>query len=146
MTLVLFGTCTSLNDAISIAALYLSIIHMACRLRRENKKWRVYSKMLINENRWRAQRYGIEKSLVDFGKSKLVPYKNLANELIDLVREDAKILKCEKEINKIKNIIKTGTSADKQVKIFKEEIKKSNNKRIALDKVVKFLMKETINF
>ena len=139
-------TCTSLNDAISIAALYLSIIHMACRLRRENKKWRVYSKMLINENRWRAQRYGIEKSLVDFGKSKLVPYKNLANELIDLVREDAKILKCEKEINKIKNIIKTGTSADKQVKIFKEEIKKSNNKRIAIDKVVKFLMKETINF
>ena len=102
--------------------------------------------MLISENRWRAQRYGIERGLVDFGKSKLVPYKSLVNELIDLVREDAKILKCEKEINKIKNIIKTGTSADKQVKIFKEEIKKSNNKRIALDKVVKFLMKETINF
>ena len=57
-------TCTSLNDAISIAALYLCTIHMACRLRRENKKWRVYSKMLIDENRWRAQRYGIEKSLV----------------------------------------------------------------------------------
>ena len=118
-------TCTSLNDAISIAALYLCIIHMACRLRRENKKWRVYSKMLINENRWRAQRYGIEKSLVDFGKSKLVSYKSLADELIDLVKEDAKLLNCEAEVNKIK---------------------KSNNKRIALDKVVKFLIKETVNF
>ena len=139
-------TCTSLNDAISIAALYLCIIHMACRLRRENKKWRVYSKMLINENRWRAQRYGIEKSLVDFGKSKLVSYKSLADELIDLVKEDAKLLNCEAEVNKIKNIIKKGTSADKQIKIFKDEIKKSNNKRIALDKVVKFLIKETVNF
>ena len=139
-------TCTSLNDAISIAALYLSVIHMACRLRRENKKWRVYSKMLINENRWRAQRYGIEKSLVDFGKSKLVSYKNLANELIDLVREDAKILKCEKELNKIRNICNSGTSADKQIKIFKDEMNKTNNKKLALDKVVKFLIKETINF
>ncbi len=40
-------TCTSLNDAIAIAAIYLCIIHMACRLRRENKKWRVYSKMFV---------------------------------------------------------------------------------------------------
>ena len=139
-------TCTSLNDAISIAALYLSIIHMACRLRRENKKWRVYSKMLISENRWRAQRYGIEKGLVDFGKSKLVSYDKLIDELIELVKEDAKELNCENELKKIKGICKSGTSADKQVKIFKEEMKKTNNKRISLDKVTKFLMKETMNF
>ena len=66
--------------------------------------------------------------------------------MIDLVKEDAKLLNCEAEVNKIKNIIKKGTSADKQIKIFKDEIKKSNNKRIALDKVVKFLIKETVNF
>ena len=139
-------TCTSLNDAISIAALYLCIIHMACRLRRENKRWRVYSKMLINENRWRAQRYGIEKSLVDFGKSNLVSYNKLADELIDLVKKDAKILNCESEVKKIKNICKVGTSADKQIKVFKEEMKKSNNKKLALDQVLKFLVKETMNF
>jgi len=138
-------TCTS-NDAISIAALYLCIIHMACRLRRENKRWRIYSKMLINENRWRAQRYGIEKSLVDFGKSKLVSYNKLADELIDLVKKDAKILNCELEVKKIKNICKVGTSADKQIKVFKEEMKKSNNKKLALDQVLKFLVKETMNF
>ena len=139
-------TCTSLTDAISIAALYLCIIHMACRLRRENKRWRIYSKMLINENRWRAQRYGIEKSLVDFGKSKLVSYNKLADELIDLVKKDAKILNCESEVKKIKNICKVGTSADKQIKVFKEEMKKSNNKKLALDQVLKFLVKETMNF
>ena len=139
-------TCTSVNDAISIAALYLCIIHMMFRLRRENQKWRVYSRMLIDENRWRAQRYGIEKGMVDFGKSKLVPYKNLLDELVDLVKEDAQELNCVKELQNIKKIYKNGTGADKQIKIYKDEMNKTNNKKIALDKVVKFLIKETINF
>ena len=117
-------TCTSLKDSISIAALYLCIVHMVHRLRRENQKWRVYSKMLINENRWRVQRYGMEKGLVDFGKSKLVPYKHLIDELIELVKEDASELGCIQEVQNIKNIYKAGTSADKQIKIFKNEIKK----------------------
>ena len=49
-------------------------------------------------------------------------------------------------LKKIKNICKIGTSADKQIKIFKEEMKKSNNKKLALDKVLKFLVNETMNF
>ena len=139
-------TCTSLKDAISIAALYLCIIHMVHRLRRENQKWRVYSKMLINENRWRVQRYGMEKGLVDFGKSKLVPYKYLIDELIELVKEDASELGCIQEVQNIKNIYKAGTSADKQIKIFKNEIKKSGDTKLALENVVKFLIKDTVKF
>jgi len=139
-------TCTSLKDSISIAALYLCIIHMVHRLRRENQKWRVYSKMLINENRWRAQRYGMEKGLVDFGKSKLVPYKYLIDELIELVKEDASELGCIQEVQNIKNIYKAGTSADKQIKIFKNEIKKSGDTKLALENVVKFLIKDTVKF
>ena len=50
------------------------------------------------------------------------------------------------ELKKIKNICKVGTSADKQIKIYKEEIKKTNNKKEALEKVLKFLIKETVNF
>ena len=139
-------TCTSLQDSISIAALYLCIVHMVHRLRSENLRWRVYSKMLINENRWRAQRYGIEKGLVDFGKSKLVPYKDLIDELIDLVKEDAQELACVKEVQNIKNIYKSGTSADKQIKIFNNEIRKSGDKKIALENVVKFLIKDTVKY
>ena len=119
---------------------------MVQRLRRENQRWRVYSRMLINENRWRAQRFGIEKGLVDFGKSVLVPYKNLINELIDLVKEDAKELDCVKEVQSVRNICRDGTSADKQIKIFKNEIKKSSNKRVALENVVKFLIKDTVKY
>ena len=139
-------TCTSLKDSISIAALYLCIIHMVHRLRRENQKWRVYSKMLINENRWRAQRYGMEKGLVDFGKSKLVPYKHLIDELIELIKEDASELGCIQEVQNIKNIYNAGTSADKQIKIFKNEIKKSGDTKLALENVVKFLIKDTVKF
>ena len=119
---------------------------MVHRLRRENQRWRVYSRMLINENRWRAQRYGIEKGLVDFGKSKLVPYKDLIDELIDLVKEDAQELACVKEVQNIKNIYKNGTSADKQIKIFNNEIRKSGDKKIALENVVKFLIKDTVKY
>ena len=119
---------------------------MVHRLRRENQRWRVYSRMLINENRWRAQRYGMEKGLVDFGKSKLVPYKYLIDELIELVKEDASELGCIQEVQNIKKIYKAGTSADKQIKIFKNEIKKSGDTKLALENVVKFLVKETMNF
>ncbi len=84
--------------------------------------------------------------MVDFGKSKLVSYNKLADELIALVKKDAKLLNCESEVKKIKNICKVGTSADKQIKVFKEEMKKTNNKKLALDQVLKFLVKETMNF
>ena len=51
---------------------------MLWRLRRENQRWRVYPHMLVNENRWRAQRYGFDEGLVDFGKGEVVPYARAA--------------------------------------------------------------------
>ncbi|MBV9523237.1 MAG: carboxylate-amine ligase, partial [Alphaproteobacteria bacterium] len=52
--------CTRLDDGIAIAALYRCILRMLWRLKRQNQRWRIYARMLINENRWRAQRYGID--------------------------------------------------------------------------------------
>ena len=53
--------CTLVDDAIAIAALYVSLLHMLTRLKGENQRWRVYSRALVSENRWRAQRYGIDE-------------------------------------------------------------------------------------
>ena len=64
--------CTYLHDAASVAALYTSIMRMLWRLKTHNQRWRQYSAMLIAENRWRAQRYGLDEGLVDFGKGKIV--------------------------------------------------------------------------
>ncbi len=67
---------TRLDDGITLAAFYVSLLSMLWRLRQDNQRWRVYSRMLIKENIWRAQRYGISESLIDFGIGKLVPIPN----------------------------------------------------------------------
>ena len=65
--------CTRLEDALAVAALYVSLLHLLYRRRSENQRWRQYATMLISENLWRAQRYGVHGSLMDFGKGDLVP-------------------------------------------------------------------------
>ncbi len=66
--------CPLIDDGIAIASLYLCILRMLYRLRRQNQRWRHYPPFLVRENRWRAQRYGIEQGMVDFGKGEVVPF------------------------------------------------------------------------
>ncbi len=66
--------CTYIEDGVTVAALYLSILSMLYRERSDNRRWRQYAAMLIEENIWRAQRYGVEGSIVDFGIGELVPF------------------------------------------------------------------------
>ncbi len=81
--------CTHLEDGICIAALYRCWLRMLYRLRLNNQRWRTYANLLLNENRWRAQRYGFEKGLIDYGYGKITPYAKLLDELLDHVMEDA---------------------------------------------------------
>src|SRR3546814_7018637 len=76
--------CTNLQDGLAVAALYASLLRMLYILKRNNQRWRKYSNMLIDENRWRAQRYGMDDGLVDFGKGVVTPYKNLLEEILAL--------------------------------------------------------------
>jgi glutamate---cysteine ligase / carboxylate-amine ligase len=110
--------CTRLADGIAIAALYRCLLRMLWRLRRANQRWRRYAAMLINENRWRAQRYGIDAGLVDFGKGEVVPYSVLLDELIGLVREDAEHFGCLAEVDQARAILARGTSAHRQRAVF----------------------------
>jgi carboxylate-amine ligase len=117
---------------------------MLWRLKRANQRWRRYAAMLIGENRWRAQRYGFDEGLVDFGKGAIVPYADLLGELIELVREDAAALGCAAEIARAPEILSRGTSAHRQRKIYEEARKAGADKRAALVKVVDVLMEETL--
>jgi carboxylate-amine ligase len=103
--------CTRIDDAVSIAALYVCIMRMLYRLRRSNQKWRSYPSFLIEENRWRAQRYSVKETLFDFGKGELVPFASLIDELLDLIAEDAAVLGCEAEVKHALKIATGGTSA-----------------------------------
>ena len=131
-----------LDDAIAIAALTQSLFRMLYALRHENKRWREYDRFLIGENRWRAQRYGPTEGLIDFGRSEVVPYATLFEELIDLVTPHAAALGCLEEAQSAGRILQSGTSADRQVAVFKEALSAGADPQEALKEVVRALARE----
>jgi carboxylate-amine ligase len=137
--------CTRLDDAIAVASLYRCLLRMLWRLKRDNRAWRIYARMLINENRWRAQRYGTDEGLVDFGRREIVPYRDLLEEIIALVAEDAEALGCAAEVAHARTIVARGTSAHAQLRILAEATGASLARRDALNAVVDWLIAETVN-
>ena len=135
---------TRLNDTLALAALYVCLARMLYRLRRNNQRWRQYPNFLIDENRWRAQRYGMEEGLIDFGLGRVVPYADLVEELLELVREDAEAMGCTAEVEHVRQIVKEGTSADRQRRVYTEAIAKGADADEALKAVVDMLMEETV--
>ncbi len=136
--------CTRLEDTICIAALYRCWLRMLYRLRRNNQRWRRYASTLINENRWRAQRYGVDQGLVDFGKGEIVPYPQLLEEMLVLIREDAQFFGCVAEVEHARAILDRGTSAHWQVKTFEDAVADGASKEEALKAVVDMLVRETM--
>lgn len=135
--------CTRLDDAIAVAALFVSIVRMLYRIRRANQTWRTYPLFLLAENRWRAQRYGVDGTLFDFGKGELVPFRDLLDELLVLVREDAEALGCMAEVERTRTIAAQGTSADRQVQHFEARIRSGASREAAMISVVDQLMAES---
>ena len=135
--------CTRLEDSLTIAALYTCILRWLWRLKRMNAQWRRYTNFLINENRWRAMRYGGEHGLLDFGKGELVPYADLLDELLDLIAEDADALGCTREIENAREIVRRGTSADRQLAVYARAKQDGMGNEDALKAVVDWLIAET---
>jgi carboxylate-amine ligase len=139
----IMDVCTSIDDAIALAALNVCILRMLYRLRRNNQRWRIYADMLLNENRWRAMRYSCDEGLLDFAKGELVPFADLLEEMLELVREDAETMGCTADIVHARTILKRGTSAHRQVKVFDEARASGASEREALKAVVDWLIRET---
>lgn len=135
--------CTDVDDAVAIAALYMCILRMLYRLKGTNQRWRQYNNMLIAENRWRAQRYGIDEPLIDFGKGKLVAMPELIEELLELTAEDAADAGCEKEIAHLRTIMDRGTSAHRQRKAYELAVAEGADHDAALRSVVDMLVETT---
>jgi len=136
--------CTRIEDAVCVAAMYVAILRMLYRIRRNNQTWRTYPLFLLSENRWRAQRYGVAGTLFDFGKGELVPFRDLVDELIVLLGEDAEALGCLPEIEHARTIIARGTSADRQVACFEQHLAQRASRAQALVAVVDHLIAETV--
>lgn len=110
----------TIQESITIAALFQAICAKIYSLRRQNINFINYQRALINENKWRASRYGIEGLLIDFGKEKEVHVKELINELLEFVDGVVDELGSRHHIEKVQAIFNTGTGADRQLKTYKE--------------------------
>jgi carboxylate-amine ligase len=137
--------CTRLEDALAVAALYVSLLHLLYRRRSENQRWRQYASMLISENLWRAQRYGVHGSLMDFGRGDLVPFPDLVDEMVAMTRVDAEELGCVAEVEHTRTIAARGTSADLQLATYGQAMSQGATEHEALRTVVDLLIDETTN-
>jgi len=135
--------CTRLEDAVTLAALTVSLLRMLYRLRCANRRWRMYSPMLLMENRWRAMRYSFDEGMVDLAKGQIIPYSELIDELIDIVSEDAVELGCLVEVQRAREILKRGTSAHRQVEAYQQALAAGASEHEAMQAVVDFVVAET---
>src|SRR6266700_2312579 len=111
---------TRVDDTIAIAALFQAIVAKLNSLIDKNLGFRLYRRALIQENKWRAVRYGLEGKLIDFGKQKEVPVRDLIRELLEFVDDVLDDLGSRKEVEHVHTILERGTSADEQLRVFRE--------------------------
>ena len=111
-------SCTRLEDALAIAALYRCLVRLAVRRPELNRGLTGASRALVSENLWRAQRDGVHASLLDEGSGTVVPFATCLDAILIDVAEDADALGCRPEIEMSRLIAKEGTSADRQRAVF----------------------------
>ncbi|MEM9224675.1 MAG: carboxylate-amine ligase [Pseudomonadota bacterium] len=135
--------CTFIEDGLTIAALFQSILAYLLNLRQNNNQWRHYRRILIEENKWRAQRYGVHAEMGDFGRRKTLPFTELVDEMIAMLRPHAQELDSVREVENAAAIVQRGTSADRQLAIFNEKVANGASEREAQIAVVDWLVAQT---
>ena len=134
--------CPRLSDVAALAALYQSLLAWLFRLRTRNQRWRIYPNTLVRENRWRAQRYGVEGQLVDHGFGKAVPVRDLVEELLEMLADDAAARGCSRELSGLRRIAAEGSSAVRQRAVHAEAMRQGAEDEEALRAVVDSLIAE----
>jgi carboxylate-amine ligase len=127
---------TRVDDTIAIAALFQAIVAKLTKLIEQNLGFRLYRRMLIQENKWRAVRWGLDGKMIDFGKQKEVPTRDLVLELLDFVDDVLDELGSRKEVEHIHKILERGTSADEQLRVYRE----TNDLTAVVDRMVDLTM------
>ena len=139
----IMDVCTRLDDTIALTALLVCIMRMLYRLRTRNQRWRIYTPMLIRENRWRAMRYSFDEGMIDLAKGVIVPFEDLIDEMLTHVSEDAEALGCENELANLRQILSRGTSAHRQLKDYELERASGASIEDSLKAVVDTLIADT---
>jgi carboxylate-amine ligase len=120
------------DDTLAIAALIQALIAKLYKLFRQNTTFRVYRRRLLDENRWRAARYGIDGKLIDFGRETEVETRSLLNELLELISTEVNELGSQREMIHIERIMREGTGADRQLRAWE----RAHNMHDVVDQIV----------
>ncbi len=110
----------SVKETIAITALFQAICAKLYKLRTQNLNFLMYSRALLNENKWRASRYGIDSNMIDFGKESEVNTRVLIYELLDFVDDVVPHLGSQHAISHVHKMLEGGTGADRQLKVYEE--------------------------
>ncbi len=136
-------SCTRLDDAIAIAALYRTLVRHLDRNPAVNARLTGASRAIVAENCWRAQRYGVHGSFVDEASRSALTVAQTLDDAIDLVAGDAAALDCDAEVASARDILARGTSADRQLTLYTEARGRGLDRHNALVGVVDWLAAET---
>jgi carboxylate-amine ligase len=121
---------------VALAALAQALVVKLYRLRRSNLGFRIYPRSLVEENKWRAMRHGIDGKLIDFGRQAEVPMRDLTLELLEFVDDVVDDLGSRDAVNHVHQILADGSGADRQLKVYRQ----TGDMR----RVVEFLIHETM--
>jgi carboxylate-amine ligase len=120
------------DDTIALAALMQAIVAKLQKLRWDNVTFRSYPKRLLDENRWRASRYGLDGKLIDFGRKCEVDERDLLNEMLEFVSTEVEELGNQREIEHIERIMREGTGADRQLMVWE----RTQDMKAVVDQIV----------
>jgi carboxylate-amine ligase len=137
-------TCTRLDDTLAITALFRCLVRMLVRRPDLALDWTPFTRRLIDENRWRAKRFGTDALFISEDGSPARSCKKVAEELLELVAEDARALGCEAELARIRALLVEGTSAHCQVKLFRAFRARGDTPAKAMQSVVDWLIASTM--
>ena len=120
------------DDTIAIATLIQAIVAKLYKLQRQNMSFRLYRRRLLDENRWRACRYGLDGKLIDFGAEEEVEERSLLHELLDFISTEVDELGSGKQVAHIEAILRDGSGADRQLAVWE----RTHDMRAVVDHIV----------
>jgi carboxylate-amine ligase len=136
-------SCTRLEDALAVAALWRCLVRLADRRPDLNRGLTGASRGIVAENLWRAQRDGARAALVDEVSGEAVPVAVRLEAVLALVAEDADALGCAGEVEAVRAIPVEGTSADGQLAVYEAARARGPGKHDPLAEVVDWLAATT---
>jgi len=121
-----------IDETIALAGLMQALVAKLHKLLKQNMTWRLYRRRLLDENRWRASRYGISGKLIDFGRQEEVDTPALILELLEFVDRELDEFGSRKEVGYVHEILKNGTGADRQLAVWE----RTHDTRAVVDYIV----------